>query len=603
MLHVINSKSQQKLIPWVRTKLGTIVATCSYLTLSGLVLYHIWPSPTTRIDCGCGDPGLFTWFLAYQAFAITHLHNPFFTHLVWAPNGANLLNATSIPLLGMVMTPFTLLFGPIFSFNISLFLSPVLSALAARWCYRSILQEGYGGFAGGLLFGFSPEILTEMGYGHLNFIFQPYLPIALGLLYLIFTDQSHVNRRVALLSLSTIFEFFVSTEILPLTILLMIPSSIIVLGLNVKHKARINYHALKSLFFGGVLTGIALAYPTYYSLFGPRHITGGPWSSSWFYGTGIFDALKLGPFYAKSVGFERLGGYFGIAGPNPSYLGPTLVIILTCFALTHFKNKTVIFAFLMLLLSYWFAMGGILHLSPNGLGGLRETVFLPWRLVQSLPIFTDALPGHLIQFMWLFAGLLFAAFINFAEIKVSQLFRIHASDNRKLSKFLISISVITLSLLPSSIYDQVPLSVGQENVPSWFTQGSSIIKANTNVLVIPLPYGIDTTQSMVWQAIAGFRINVIGGSGIFVPGVTDAPPAINRKNKHPTLLDFLGMAPKKYPSQFSSSQVNATFKQWHVGAVLIQAIFANLSLAIFFNRVFHVQPITYRGAWVWETGY
>ena len=44
------------------------------------------------------DPAAFVWFLAWVPHALAHGHWPFFTTLVMAPGGANLMNATSIAL-------------------------------------------------------------------------------------------------------------------------------------------------------------------------------------------------------------------------------------------------------------------------------------------------------------------------------------------------------------------------------------------------------------------------------------------------------------------------------------------------------------------------
>ena len=118
-----------------------LVAAALYLVASIVVWWDVWSGhPTSSTGCGCGDSSLFTWFLAWPAYAITHGANPFFSTRLFHPEGVNLLANTSQLAIGVTLVPVTWIFGPIASLNVALTLSPALSALAMfvllrRWVH------------------------------------------------------------------------------------------------------------------------------------------------------------------------------------------------------------------------------------------------------------------------------------------------------------------------------------------------------------------------------------------------------------------------------------------------------------------------------------
>ena len=74
------------------------------------------------------------------------------------PHGVNLLANTSSVAIGVALAPITWIFGPIATFNVALFLSPVLSALAMFILVRRWVTWMPAAFVAGLLYGFSPFV-------------------------------------------------------------------------------------------------------------------------------------------------------------------------------------------------------------------------------------------------------------------------------------------------------------------------------------------------------------------------------------------------------------------------------------------------------------
>ena len=105
--------------------------------------------PRRRLTCGCGDPAQEVWFMAWPAWAITHLHSVFFSGVVNVPHGANLLSNTSGPLVGVVLAPVTWLFGPVTATNVALTLAPALSAWACFAAIRPLVNWKAGRHPGG----------------------------------------------------------------------------------------------------------------------------------------------------------------------------------------------------------------------------------------------------------------------------------------------------------------------------------------------------------------------------------------------------------------------------------------------------------------------
>jgi hypothetical protein len=104
------------------------------------------------------------WWVARQ---IIHLANPWFTDHLAAPVGVRLGNDTLMPLLGVVMTPVTLAFGPSASYNLLVIVAPGLAAYAMYRAARLWLPSRSGAIAAGAFFGLS-GMLASQDWQHLH---------------------------------------------------------------------------------------------------------------------------------------------------------------------------------------------------------------------------------------------------------------------------------------------------------------------------------------------------------------------------------------------------------------------------------------------------
>jgi hypothetical protein len=136
--------------------------------------------PATR------DVASYVWDLWWVPHQVFRLDNPWFTTHMAAPVGIQLGYDTTMPLVGVVMSPVTLVFGPAVSFNL---LSIVMPGLLCYMMYRVgrlWLPSQAGAIAAGAFFGLS-SMLAEQDWAHLN--------IVAGTLFLPMTVEAAVRLR------------------------------------------------------------------------------------------------------------------------------------------------------------------------------------------------------------------------------------------------------------------------------------------------------------------------------------------------------------------------------------------------------------------------
>jgi hypothetical protein len=102
---------------------------------------------------GYGDVTSYTWDLWWVAHQVSHLGNPFFTRQMAAPVGVQLGFDTLVPLLGLIMTPVTLAFGPSASLSLLTIIVPGLACYTMYRAARLWLRSQAGPIAAGACFG------------------------------------------------------------------------------------------------------------------------------------------------------------------------------------------------------------------------------------------------------------------------------------------------------------------------------------------------------------------------------------------------------------------------------------------------------------------
>jgi hypothetical protein len=136
--------------------------------------------PNTR------DSASYVWGFWWVARQVRHLANPWFTHYLAAPVGADLGFHALMPLEGVVMMPVTMAFGPSASYNLLSLLMPGLLCYAMYRVGRLWLPSQAGAIAAGAFFGLSSMMIWRTWY-HLN--------IAVGVLFIPIALEAAVRLR------------------------------------------------------------------------------------------------------------------------------------------------------------------------------------------------------------------------------------------------------------------------------------------------------------------------------------------------------------------------------------------------------------------------
>lgn len=163
----------------------------------GYLLVSLWLQRRVLADPGgllighvTADADMFSWWIHWFPFAVTHGENPLVTDWMHWPYGLNALWNTAVPLLALALAPVTLVAGSVTAFNVGLILGPVVSGLvlvAALGPYVGRTGRGWAarGIAGAL-YAFSPFHLAHTIAGHLNLTWSLLPPLLLLLAHHLF---------------------------------------------------------------------------------------------------------------------------------------------------------------------------------------------------------------------------------------------------------------------------------------------------------------------------------------------------------------------------------------------------------------------------------
>ncbi len=147
-----------------------------------------WPRATYlagRLPAS-SDQAQYVWNMWWIAHQLVHPGNLWFTSYLAAPVGIPLGYDTLTPLLGVVMAPVTLIFGPSASYNLLVMVTPGLASYAMYRLARLWLPGLLGPLTAGAFFGLS-GMLTFQDWAHLH--------TAAGCVFLPLTVEAAVRLR------------------------------------------------------------------------------------------------------------------------------------------------------------------------------------------------------------------------------------------------------------------------------------------------------------------------------------------------------------------------------------------------------------------------
>ena len=578
-----------------------------YLLVSVVVWWGVWSThPTSTTTCGCGDSSLFTWFLAWPAYALAHGLNPLYSTALFHPSGVNLLSNTAGVGIGVVLAPVTWLFGPVATLNVALLLAPALSALAMFILLRRWTSWAPAAFTGGLLYGFSPFVLISLTDAHLMLAMAPIPPLLVACL-----DEALIRQRrtgVAtgvVLGLLISVQFFVGSEVLALTVIIAGIGIGLLVAYGLWHREILRRrvrHAAVALVSAGITAGVLLAYPVWFALAGPAHLAGpiwGPHSEISYGGTNLRDyALPSAPSSLVISLAHRFGGY---QAPTLSgqYFGLGLLAVLLIGLVVWRRDRRL----------WLFAALGLISVPLSS--GLQTHGWTLWRLFVKLPLMDDVIPSRFLLVTYLAAAVMLGLIVDhtFAAVnRWSAAARDHSGIGplgRRVAGGVAAAAVAAVALLPIAWYYSggIPLTTQPVVLPTWFEKVAPDLSQKQVVLAFPVPFLL-IQSAMTWQAVDGMAFAMVGGGG---------PDALPERAGPETLGQSYigGLSISGGPQTITPEEVTAVrqaLEGWGVTTVVVP----DLSRLPSYDRVHLVRtiavvmtaatgelPIRQADAWVW----
>ena len=596
-----------------------LLATFGYVGLSLLVLWHVWSgNPSTTTTCGCGDTSLFTWFLAWPAYALTHATNPLFSTAMFHPTGVNLLANTGEVAVGVILSPITIWFGPIASLNLALTLSPVLSALAMFVLLRRWVSWAPAAFIGGLAYGFSPFILIGLTDGHLMVSMAAVPPLILACLDEILVRQ--VRRPVligVLLGLLVAIQFFIGTELLVIAVIALIFGFSLVVAFalwNRKTSMRNLQYARVALATSLVTASALLSYPLWFALAGPAHLSGPVWGASApisYVGTVFKNFLE--PAAAIPIAGTLTHRYGGYQAPllSGQYIGFGMVAVLIAgLVVWRRDSRLCLFA-------------GVGAASVALSLGLQPHYWTPWRLFVRAPLMENIIPSRFLIVTYLCAAVMLGLIVDHARsMTISGTFKpsgpvaaptcVEAASPRPLRRRIgafIGAAIAAIALVPWAIYLSagMPLTVQAVVLPTWFAKVAPTLRGHHVVLAFPVPFA-SMQSAMTWQAVDRMSFSMAGGGGPSGLITRAGPEAAGQ-----TVLGDLSTADSSpsatVVSAVQAGAVRTALRGWRVTTVVLPdttglqsyvQVYQIRSIVVLITAATGRPPIRQADAWVWE---
>jgi hypothetical protein len=495
------------------------VAFTAYLVLSVVLWWQVWSThPTSVTTCGCGDAALFIWFLAWPAHAIAHGHNVLYSTALFHPGGINLLSNTSVLAIGIPLAPVTWLFGPIATLNVASTLGPALSALAMFWLLRRWVRWTPAAFIGGLLYGFSPYVVANLAAAHLMTGVLLVVPLVVGCLdELLLRQRRRPSIVGGVLGVLIVVQFFLSTEVLAITAISGLVG-LVLLGSYALVMARQGLvdrirHAARGLGVAAGLALVALAYPIWFALAGPAHLSGLVWPNlpqgDRLHPGDLWRPIDLAPVDHQHL--ATLGGYQGSTLPAAEYLGLGLLVLVAVALVVWRRDRRLWFfgslGFVAVVLSF----------------GVRPHYWLPWRIFAGMPVIENIIPSRFMMISTLCVAAMLAIVLDRVHgsvlSSVPGIARRWAQPGRAtlvgtLAASLVALGVAAAALVPvaQDVATSTPLTTQAVTIPRWFVDVAPHLPPSQVVLAYPAPFsGVQSAET--WQAVDVMHFAQVGGGG------------------------------------------------------------------------------------------
>ena len=359
-----------------------------------LGIISFWPVATGITSRLNGPPDsdsiLFLWFIGWVPHALAHGLNPLFSNALLVPHGVNLAENTSSAFLGLLATPLTLLFGPTVATNVIMMAAMPLSAASAFYVLRVWKVWLPAAALGGLLYGFSPFMVSE-SIAHPEFTFVPIPPLIALTIVRILQRKGSPVRLGTTLGILLAAQFLISEEIFAIVVIVCVVAVVLV---GVRHPggaADMVRTSWRPVAVALVVVGAVLAYPLWLMFAGPQHFAGTTFPLDNPFHNDVLSMFAPSPMQRFSLGLRSLGNRL-LIGPTTEtvgYIGIPLVLVTVAIVWRSRRSPRMQLAAALLALSALLSFG-----TQLGIDGHRTGVPGPFLLIAHLPLLANILPSR-----------------------------------------------------------------------------------------------------------------------------------------------------------------------------------------------------------------
>ena len=455
------------------------------------------------------DPAPALYLMLWWPHALANLQNPFFNRLVWAPEAINYAHFPCLLSPALLMSPLTLLAGPIVSYNALVLLSTALSAWAAFILFRYLCGAFGAAVAGGALFGYSPFALSHaLGQAHL--VMGAFIPLAIYATLRRLSNEISARRFFVWMTLIIAGQIGFALEMLALGTLLgavALALAWLMGGADLRRRIVRLAAPLAASYCAAVL----LAAPYIYYFFAGGALDFSP-------NIALHNSAMPSNFILPTQ-VNLFGAWMSrwLAARTPiydttAYVGAPALLLIAIVAARRSGEIAVKMCVAMLIILATLSLGPVLLTGPHRGIPMPEAF-----LYFYAPLFKNALPVRFTAFFFICIGAILALWLGDRSRSAAVRWGFGA--------------LILLSLTPN-----LNASFWSTNVdtPGFFRNGLYRKYISPGETIMILPYGI-TGTSDVWQADARHFFRTAGGY------LSVSPPVPRGYRDWPAVRAFFGL--------------------------------------------------------------
>ena len=537
---------------------------------------------SVMIGATTADNSQHAWFFRWFPYALATQQNPLFTTNLIEPGGVNLMWNTWIPLPALLLSPLTLLFGPVASFDIAVTLGVALSGWCAYLAASRFLRRRLATILAGAAYGFSPFIFDQSYTGHSNMVIALVPPLMLIVLDTIVRRGTTARRAGLLLGALMIAQFFITEELLASEVV-MIVVGVACVAMMHRHQVRERSgHVVRCIVWALALFIPVVAYPVWFQFFGPQ-VPHQLLSDKNFFVTDLLNvflpttAQGVEPSFARDLATH----YAGNSGEWGGYVGIPMLAVVGWTAWKHWRLPLVRLLCFAALAALVLSFGSTLHV-----GGTDTHIPLPGAILAHLPVLEDLVPSRFAIYVALFTALLFGVFVNSLPAR--------AQSTR--------VILVSTVLIAAAFVPPLPFPARAALTPAYFTASPSPFPAGKAVLVVPFSHDFYSTQAVLWQAQAGMSFSMPEGyiinrqpSGAAAQG---PPPSATSAALVAIAAGSESGASVSTPAR---AQILAELRRWNIGEVVLGPMDQHgAEMRAFLVGLLGAEPVDREGVAVWS---